>query len=141
MPLLVRVVLGCGRRAGGCQATQEFLGELGLHARVVVASAWHEGPVVPADFILHEQAVGVDRRVREVADQSLGVCRATGTRRGAAHANRQAGAGAAARAGDLLVLEGGAVGQQVIGGADVEGLVQLGVEHPLAVLVSGVAGA
>ncbi|MCY1427895.1 hypothetical protein D9M71_437610 [compost metagenome] len=37
------------------------------------------------------------------------------------------------------MLEGGAVGQQVLGGADAEGFVQLCVEHPLAVLVGGLA--
>ncbi|MNS90263.1 hypothetical protein D3C72_1243050 [compost metagenome] len=78
VPLLVRVVLRGRRGTGGLQATQELLGEPGLHARVVVTSARHEGPVVPADFILHEQAVGVHGRVREVADQGLAVCRALG---------------------------------------------------------------
>ena len=76
VPLLVRIVLGGRRRTAGLQATQECLGEFGLHTGVVVARAGHEGPVVPADFILREQAVGIHGRVREVADQGLAVTRA-----------------------------------------------------------------
>ncbi|MNN52865.1 hypothetical protein D3C81_1675890 [compost metagenome] len=75
---------------------QKFLGDVRLEFGVVVAQAGQEGPVVPADLVLGEQAVGVDGRVREVAGFLQHVRRAGSTDGGAAATDRQAGGVAAA---------------------------------------------
>ncbi len=113
---------------------QELVGDVRLHARVVVTQAGSEGPVVPADAVLGEQGVGLHRRIGKVAAAFQGIARAV-------RAGVQVGAGAAAHAGDLLVLEIDPVAQQVLGLADGEALVQLAVEDPQAFLVGSVAGA
>lgn len=65
---------------------------------------------------------------------------AGGTDRSAATADRQALAVAAARTGDFLLFDRGAVGQHVIGVTNGKRLVQLRIEYPLLFLVDRVAG-
>ncbi|KAF1071516.1 MAG: hypothetical protein GAK45_00484 [Pseudomonas citronellolis] len=120
---------------------QELVGDVRLQAGVVVAQPGHEGPVVPVHLVLGEQRVGVDGRIGEVAAAHQYVLAAHRAGGAAVDAHCQAGAAALTVAGDLLALEGGAVGQHVIGLAEAEGLVQLQVEDPVAFLVQGVAGA
>ncbi|MNZ64501.1 hypothetical protein D3C78_826730 [compost metagenome] len=120
-------------------AKEEFVGHVRGHLGVVVAHTWQEGPLVPADLILGKQAVGVDGRVREIADQFLAITRAVSADSGAGAADIQAGAATTARTGDFLMLEGGAIGQQVLGLANAEGFVQLGIKQPLTILVGGLA--
>ena len=118
---------------------EEFLGDMRRQLGVVVAQAGHEGPVIPADLVLGEQAVGVDGRVREVAGFDQVIFRAVGAHGGATIAYCQAGARATARTGDFLVLDSGTVGQQVIGVSNMEGFVCLGVQYPGFFFVGGVA--
>ena len=127
----------------GVDRVLELLGDLGLEARVVVAHAGHEGPLIPADFVLRKQAVGVDGRVREVADfgEHVAFGRAQGADCFTASTYRKAHRAAGTRAGDLVVFQSGAIGQQMVGGADCEGFVELGIEHPLLLFIAGVAGA
>lgn len=127
--------------AAGVHGVEEFLGQVRLEPGVVVAQARCEGPFVPTDLVLGEQAVGVDGRVREIAGFCQHVPGADGAYRGATDADRQAHAIAAARAGDFLLLEGGAVSQRVIGVGDAEGLFQLRVEDPLFLFIEGLPGA
>ncbi|MNN53501.1 hypothetical protein D3C81_1682620 [compost metagenome] len=119
--------------------SQELFGDVRLELGVVVASTWRKGPVAPADQILGEQAVAVDGRVREVT----GGCQRVGGTRGAndpaGSGHGQAGAGAGTQAGDFVLLDGGAIGDEVVGVGDGKRLVSLGIEYPLAVLVGGIA--
>ncbi|MNP28248.1 hypothetical protein D3C76_1212040 [compost metagenome] len=94
MPGLVAVA--DGTKAVRVHGVEELLGDVRLEFGVVVAQAGQEGPVVPADLVLCEQAVGVDGRVREVAGFLQHVRRAGSTDGGAAATDRQAGGVAAA---------------------------------------------
>ena len=136
MPVLV--IVTDGTQAIGGDGVEEFLGDVRLELGVVVAQAGHEGPLVPTDRILREQGIGVDSRVREVAGLFQHIRRADRADGGAAATHRQASAAAAARTGDLFLLDAGAISQQVVGFSDDEGLVQLRVEHPLLFFVQRV---
>ncbi|MNS58679.1 hypothetical protein D3C72_916060 [compost metagenome] len=135
------VFVADGATTVGGHGVEEFLGDVRFEFGVVVAQARHEGPVVPADLILGKHAVGVDGWVREVAGLSQHIGSAGGADGGAAATDCQARTVAAARASDFLLLEGGAVSQQVFGVGDAEAFIQLCVEHPLLFFVERVAGA
>ncbi|MNC19190.1 hypothetical protein D3C75_671170 [compost metagenome] len=135
------VVVADGAATIGGNGIEEFLGDVRLEFGVVVAQTGQEGPFVPADLVLGEQAVGVDGRVREVRGLFQYVARAYRADGSATTTDLQAGAVAATRAGDFLLLDGGAVGQQVLGVGNAEAFIQLGVKHPLLFFVDRVPGA
>jgi len=120
---------------------EEFLGQLGFELGVVIAHGGEEGPFVPSDLVLCEQRIGVDGRVGEVAGllHAIGGHRAGRADGGATAADGHAGRAALARAGDFLLLKGGAVGHLVIGFTEAERFVQLCIENPLFFLVERVA--
>ncbi|MNK77410.1 hypothetical protein D3C87_970090 [compost metagenome] len=125
----------------GGHGVEELLGDVWFELGVVVAQTGQESPFVPADLVLGKQAVGVDGRVREVRGLLQHVARAYRADGGATTTDLQAGAVAATRAGDFLLLDGGAVGQQVLGVGNAEAFIQLGVKDPLLFFVDRVPGA
>ena len=92
---------------------------------------------------MYKQAVGVDRRVRKVADFGVGVS-GVGTcctHRSAVFANGEASAFTCTRTSDFFVLDGGTVGQEVVGLGNGERFVELSIEYPLLLFIERVTGA
>ncbi|MNQ75522.1 hypothetical protein D3C85_903220 [compost metagenome] len=118
---------------------QELVGDVWFELGVVVACTRQEGPVAPADLILGEQGVAVDGRVREVTGGCQRVAGARGTNDTAGASHGQAGAGTGTQAGNFVLLDGGAISDEVFGVGNGKRLVSLGVEYPLAILVSRIA--
>src|SRR5471030_2111295 len=126
---------------GQVDGVEEFLGDVRRQPGVVVTHARQEGPVVPGDLILCEEAIAGDGRVREVAgwQQAVGSGWAWCADGPAGAQHSSTGRAAGTQAGDFLLLYGGAVGQQVLGVSDGERFIQLCIEDPLAFLIVSVA--